>query len=402
MAAANGMRIDLKTAQALTADEARDTLQLYRNSGEDPLAIQESFRGMFPKKIAEALGELRDLRRRATQKFTKGLDMFFTREQLQQSSSERVANYRAERFVRAGIREVVDPCCGIGSDVIAMSIAGLKVTAFDREPSAVHFTRFNAEQYGVHGVEVEEADCAETMPPTGALFLDPSRRRGSRRIMSPDDWSPDPTRVAELLEGRPAAGLKLSPAVAIETLLEKFPAPGEIEVISLNGEAKETVFWYGSLASGVERRATALPAAESYCGVQEREAEVGEIGSFFFDPDPSLVCCGLLGRFAREHDLHVIDPEIAYLTGDKPVMSAFVDTFRVLAVEKLDARKMRVVMRQNQVGRLEVRKRGVTDRPLTLQQRFLPDSYGDRALTLIATRVGESHIGILAERVEVE
>ena len=50
------MRLDLKTAKILTSDEARDTLLMFRHIGEDPLAIQESFKGLFPKKVAEALG----------------------------------------------------------------------------------------------------------------------------------------------------------------------------------------------------------------------------------------------------------------------------------------------------------------------------------------------------------
>ena len=57
------MRIDLKTARLLTSPEAQDTLQLFRDSNMASLHIQESFRGLFPKKIAEALGELRALRR---------------------------------------------------------------------------------------------------------------------------------------------------------------------------------------------------------------------------------------------------------------------------------------------------------------------------------------------------
>ncbi len=394
------MRIDLKTARILTSDEARETLLLFRHASDDPLGIQESFRGMFPKKIALALGELRQLRRRAEQKFSLGLDMFFTKEQLEQSSSERVAQWRAARFAAKGFQEVWDPCCGIGSDTIALALAGLRVHASDKDPAAVHFAEANAGVYGAEGIDFREANCCEEPPGEGALYLDPSRRRGSRRIMSPDDWSPPPSVVAKLLEGRPGACLKLSPAVSLELLLEKFPEPGEIEVISLNGEGKETIFWYGVLAGETPRRATILPAGTSFAGAEERAAPVGEIGTFLYDPDPSLVVSGLLGRFAQEHSLRVLDPEIAYLTSDQMVDSPFLDAFRVLAMDRLDARRMRAIMRERGVGRLEVRKRGISDRPLSLEQRFLPKAYGERHLTLLATRIGEGHVGILGERVD--
>ncbi len=398
------MKIDLKTAQALTSEEAQDTLLLFRNLGDDPLAIQESFRGLFPKKIAEALGELRALRRRATTKFSRGLDMFFTKEQLQQSSSEAVAAYRAERYQRAGVKEVWDPCCGIGSDSIAMAKLGIQVHASDKEPSAVHFCEANAKVYEAEGIDCREHDCGEEPEGIGegALFLDPSRRRGSRRIMSPEDWSPNPAAVAKLLEGRPGAGVKLSPAVDLDTLCEIYPEPDEIEVISLKGEAKETMFWYGCLASDQKRRATALPAGESYAGAEHGQAEVGDFGGYFYDPDPALVHAGLLGAFAEEKQLNTVDPEIAYLSGADAVFSPFLDTFKVLAVEALDPREVWKLLGRLGVGRRQVGERGVAGRRLTLEQRLLPKSFGDRRITLLAARVGDRHLGVVAEQIEEE
>jgi hypothetical protein len=272
------------------------------------------------------------------------------------------------------------------------------VHASDKEPSAVHFARANAEVCGATGIEFRTADCSLEPPGPGAILVDPARRKGSRRLMSPDEWSPDPATVARMLEGRPGACLKLSPTVPIELLLEKFPAPGEIETISLLGEAKETLFWYGALAGPSPRRATVLPAGESYAGAPAPDAPVGELGTYLFDPDPALVRSGLLGAFAREHGLCAIDPEIAYLSGRRRLRSPFVDGFRVVAREALDPRKMKALLRELQVGRLqEVRKRGVNERPLSLEQRFLPRPFGNRVLSLVATRIGDQHLGILAE-----
>lgn len=393
------MAWDLKTAEILTSPEARETMLLFRNSPDDPLAIQQSFRGMFPDKIARALGELRALRRRAAQKFARGQDMFFNKPQLEQASSEPVADYRAARFRAAGERIVHDPCCGIGSDAMAMARVGLRVEAADCDPVALHFARANAEVNALaEGISFRLADCEEETPPAGgALFLDPARRRGARRIIRPEEWSPGPAAVARALAGRGSAALKLSPAVEIAELLQHFPPPGEIEVISYLGEAKETVFWYGKAAGGAPRRATILPLGASYAGAERAAAEVSELGAFLHDPDPALVHAGLLGGFAAEHGLRALDPQIGYLTGDTALDSPFVDSFRVLACETLDPRKMRAALREHRVGDLAIRKRGIAERPQTLAQRFLPKKFGDRRLTLIATRIGDRHLGILAE-----
>ena len=373
---------------------------LFRTLGDNPLAIQESFRGMFPKKVAEAMGELRALRRRATQKFELGLDMFFTKPLLEQASSEPVAAYRAARFREAGFKEVHDPCCGMGSDTIALARAGLKVHAADKNEIAAHYAEHNAEIYGVAGsCTFRTADCSEEAPPEGALMLDPARRRGSRRIMNPEDWSPSPEVVRSLIEERPGACLKLSPAVDMDILFELFPMPDEIEIISYRGEAKENVFWYGKLATGTQRRATILPGGDTYCGEAQPQAETRELGRYLYDPDPALVRSGLLGRFADEHGLWNIDPEIGYLSGDEHVDSPFLDAFEVLAQESLDPRKMRAMMREQEVGRIQIRKRGIAERPQTLEQRFLPKAFGDNVRTLVATRLGDRHIGILAQEV---
>jgi hypothetical protein len=372
---------------------------LFRNLPDDPLAIQESFRGMFPEKIARAMGELCLLRRRAAQKFARGQDMYFTKAQLEQSSSEPIADYRAGRFAAAGATLIHDPCCGMGSDALGFARAGLRVEAADCDAVAVHFARINAEVNGLAGrISFRVADCAAEPPPAGgALFLDPARRRGSRRIIRPEEWSPDPAAVRRALAGRAAAALKLSPAVEIAELLEHFPAPGEIEVLSFLGEAKETVFWYGAAAGAAPRRATILPAGASWCGAEHAQAEIGELDAWVFDPDPALVQAGLLGSFAAAHGLRALDPQIGYLTGPARVDSPFVDAFRVLACEALDPRKMRAALREHGAGELAIRKRGIAERPQTLEQRFLPKKLGARRLTLIATRIGDRHLGILAD-----
>jgi hypothetical protein len=392
------VRLDLKTAQALVSDDAKDTMLMFRHIGDNSLAVQESFRGMFPKKVAEAMGELRALRTRAMHKFALGRDMYFTKAQLEQASSEPVAAYRASRFKQAGIDEVQDCCCSIGSDAIAMAKAGIKVHAADKDPIALLYATENAKLHGVDGdIDFREAECGEDPPGTGALFLDPARRRGSRRIMNPEDWSPVPATVRRLIEGREAACIKLSPAVDLDVLLELFPTPDEIELISYRGEAKENVFWYGKLASGTARRATILPDGESYAGEEQAAARTDELGGYLYDPDPALVRAGLLGRLAEEKNLWNLDPEIGYLSGDEAIEDPFLDGFRVLDAESLDPRKMRALLRKHEVGRLVIRKRGIAERPQTLEQRFLPKSYGDRTLTLVATRIGDRHVGILAE-----
>ena len=218
--------------------------------------------------------------------------------------------------------------------------------------------------------------------------------------MSPGDWSPNPEQIAALLKGRPGAGVKLSPAVAIDELLDKYPTPDEIEVISLKGEAKETVFWYGNLAKDQARCATALPAEECWAGDHHPQAEVAEIEPYLYDPNPSLTLAGVLGSFAAHHKLNTVDPDIAYLTSSEPVFSPFIDTFKVLAIEALDPRKMRPILREHEIGSLEIRSRGIAERTQALSQRMLKKTFGKKRLVMLAMRIGDRHLGALVEFID--
>ena len=394
-------RLDVKTANALVSDDVIMTLEMNRNSPESEMRIIENFTGMHGKKVGGAMQDLRLLRNRANLKFSRGQDMFFTRPLLEQASSEPVAKYRAQRFADAGFTQVIDACCGCGSDAITLAQAGIEVTAYDINEMATIFATKNAEICGVADkLTIHCADSSETDFADGAIMLDPARRKGSKRIINPELWSPSPEVISALIEGRPGACLKLSPSVDIDILLELFPKPDEIEVIYYLGEAKEMVFWYGKLASGVERRATLLPSTETYCGDEQSQAETAdELGKYIFTPNKALLRAGLIGKIAAELDLKNIDPHIAYLTGDQAIENPFLSCLKILAYDAFDPKKMRKLMRDLKVQVIEVRKRGISESEPSIRKRFQLKAYGEKRCVLIATRIGDRHIGILAELV---
>ena len=393
-------RIDSKIAKELTTNDVVETLKMFRHTQDDEMRILENFRGMFPKKIAEAMIDLRNTRQRARQKFSQGQNLFFTKPLLEQASSEPLAQYRANRFVDAGFKTVIDGCCGAGADSIALAQAGLDVQSFDSSEVATIFTQANANVLNVNDrIKVHHSDITETsLEKNFPIMLDPARRRGLKRISDPEQWSPCPQDIKEIIAKHQNACLKLSPAIPTKDLLSFFPEPKEIEVISYRGEAKEMVFWYGALGKKSKRRATILPEGISVKGEEPLEKiPTRKLGKYLFDPNPALVRSGLLESVAMQENLCNIDPHIGYLTGDNPLEHAFLCCLKIIDHDKLDGRKIRALMRKHKVGTIQVRKRGVTESQASLMKRCLPKPYGDKHYTLIATRVEDSHIGILAE-----
>ena len=144
-------------------------------------------------------------------KFARAGQMFFTRAGLEQASSEVVARYRARRYAHAG--PVADLCCGIGGDLIALA-RDHPVLAVDIDPLHLRMAQANAGVYGAAGnVRAVCADVRDIgFPTVDAVFIDPARRSGGRRMRAGESEPPLPWCVA--LAGRGgSAGIKAAPGL---------------------------------------------------------------------------------------------------------------------------------------------------------------------------------------------
>src|SRR5579864_2888223 len=83
------------------------------------LAVAATLRREYPASLAAAAVAQHELRLAAREKFSRAMEMLFTRAGYEQSSSETIARHRAARF--GGARRVADLCCGIGGDLIALA-----------------------------------------------------------------------------------------------------------------------------------------------------------------------------------------------------------------------------------------------------------------------------------------
>lgn len=115
----------------------------------DILAEITRLRRQLPAERARAAVEQALLRRKAAAKFPYADRMFFTRDALEQASAALVAAHRARRLARTSL--VADLGCGIGSDTIALALAGTQVIAVDRDPVRLALAQANVEALGLAG-----------------------------------------------------------------------------------------------------------------------------------------------------------------------------------------------------------------------------------------------------------
>ena len=110
------------------SDQPRDqraaaTEMAMAEADPESLAAAARLRSRFsPEVAAFALTQV-SLRRQAAAKFGAAAEsMWFTRDGLEQASRPSVAAWRAERYRAAGVRRVIDLCCGIGADARGLAL----------------------------------------------------------------------------------------------------------------------------------------------------------------------------------------------------------------------------------------------------------------------------------------
>ncbi len=367
--------------------------QAWADHPGDPVRVASVVRRLEPdaEKAAAATTQAR-LRERAVAKFGDAAPlMFFTPDALEQATRSRVADHRAARLA-AAIPEgsVIDLGCGIGGDLLAFSRAGLVAAGIDQDPVRVAMARANLAALGLAGA-VQVGD-ATTVDPSGfgAAFADPARRGGRGRVFDVDGWTPPWPWVLDLLRRR--ALVKVAPGIGHDLV----PPGVEAEWVSDGGEVKEAVLWSPDLST-TDRRATVIGEGGLATLTQEEDpgAEVRAVGDYLYEPDGAVIRAGLVTAVAAGVGGGLIDPHIAYVTGDAPFRTPFARGYRVVEHLPYREKQLRAALHERGVGRLTIKKRGVQVVPEELRKRLALK--GDAEATLVMTRVAGQGTALLVE-----
>lgn len=375
-------------------------------SASGPARVERLRRDWPADMVAAALTQA-DLRARAAAKFGQAAaTMFFTSDGLEQSSRAPVAAHRAGRFAAAlpcaPAGSLLDLCCGIGGDLLALaSIAGGRsVIGVDRDPTTARVAELNLAAVGATAT-VLCADVADVeLAGTAAAFIDPARRSSGRRTFDPSAYSPSLGFVSELAAAVPLTAAKVAPGVPHEAL----PGGVEAEWVSWRGELKEAALWFGPFA-GVARRATLLPTGATLTdrdlppgAVPGSGALVGEIGAALYEPDPAIIRSGLVAAMAAGlPGGRLLDSHIAYITADSIVPSVFGACFAVQEVLGYSVRRLKEALRVRQVGTVEIKVRGLAIDPAALRTSL--QLRGDASCTVLLARLDSGPIAVIAQRV---
>jgi hypothetical protein len=160
-----------------------------------------------------------------------------------------------------------------------------------------------------------------------------------------------------------------------------------VELLADRRELKEAVLWSPALAT-TARRATVFPGPHTLEARPGPALACAAPGAFLLDPSPAVTRAGLVEELGRDLGAWKLDPRIAFLSADEPLRSPFGRTLRVEASLAWNLKRLRQVLRERDVGTVEVRKRGsaVDVADLTTRLRLRGDGRAVVVLTRVADR----------------
>ena len=198
-------------AWVLTTEPGRALLdEVAATSTYGPADLQRWRRHASPERVTAAV-RLAVGRTRGKAKFTRAEEMWFEPVGLEQATAETVARHKARRFRGS---HVLDLCCGIGGDTLALA-SEAQVVAVDADQGMCRRTRWNAQVYDVaERVDVIRAQAERiAYPGQWLVHIDPDRRQGvTKRARELLGYSPG-LEFLQALPGRVRGGaIKLGPA----------------------------------------------------------------------------------------------------------------------------------------------------------------------------------------------
>lgn len=366
----------------------------------------QDLRMRFTASQARQLIQLARLRQKASGRFPNVAELYFTAEALQQSTHWEIAQLHARWIhTHADPGPVLDLGCGIGGDLLAIG-QHREVVAYESDPIRARFAQANVHTFGLADrVTIKEHDwlldlAAGSLPAAGAAFVDPVRRLDDRRIFDVERIGPPLSSVLQLLEKLPCLCIKLMPGIQDKDL----PSGSVVTFISHEGICKEAMLWISSDSDDTcpPKRRAAVHTDNGWLEVDVSgdSPPVGPLkeGLILHEPDPAVIRAGAFAELCAELNGWLFDPNIAYLVTSDTGKHLLTRSFRILEVHIFGLKLLNQRLLDLNIGRVELKKRGMPFEPESLRRR-LKTAPGGIPGVVFFTRRGDQRLMIIAQRI---
>ena len=202
---------------------------------------------------------------------------FFTRQALEQASSEPLARWKASKICGSLL---YDLCGGLGADCLNLAPGFQQVFSCDPDEELNDLFVYNTERMGIAHVQrlavKAEAFLQNAEAVADWVYFDPDRRHEGRRQTGFRHYVPEPESLYRQFASRGKNWMiKLSPLDDIQAIYNAFPGLSRLWVMSHQGEVKELL-------------AELQPDMDSALSPELSVLEMGEAGRMFHLQEPLL------------------------------------------------------------------------------------------------------------------
>ncbi|MEM6469522.1 MAG: class I SAM-dependent methyltransferase, partial [Planctomycetota bacterium] len=351
--------------------------------------------------VRSAVEQSAVLQPKAVARFGEGL-WWCTKRSLMQSTHARVADVKAA-WMQGD--QVFDLCCGIGGDGLALRCRSRSLTLVDRDPLMVAMAKANLQQqHRPHTIlKCIVDDVATTAIPAQAfVHIDPDRRVDGRRNSDPANYSPTWDAVLRRMNSARGGLVKVAPAA-------RFSAPHEFHRawLSFGGDVREQTLVFGDAIDSFRDSLSASTDPElvtavvithqgsaSLSGPPNGSCKrVERPAAWMIDPNAAIRAAGLTAYFAKTNQLAAIGGPSGFLTGERVGPADLSISERVVWQGSCDDRKLRRILRDQNMYPARVKTRGVSHDSNELEKRYR--KCGQRPITLWIGKGKKRHFGAI-------
>jgi hypothetical protein len=351
-----------------------------------------------------------DLRKKSWPRFPKDQSWFWTDTLLQQASDWQSAVFKAKQFPNGC--EMIDLCCGVGVDTVALTLHQHQVTAIDLDPLACFLAAANLSwhlgipinqsdtDFSVGNHQVLCEDARKLIPNcTNYVHVDPDRRPDLIRTTQVDLMEPPLSDLESLLTRSRGGMIKLAPASQVTT-------PWSEKTCRLwigdRRQCRQQLLVWGLDTFPVGTHCAADISHDTRQSIFAGDPQIlssatTEPEAYLFDFQPSIRAANLTGALADHLNVKSLGDVTGYLTGSTAIDHPLVDSYRVIESTGWDEKKVKRLLRAKDIGRLTVKKRGCRQLDPNRLQNSLSSENGNHHAVLLLAEIGRKQIAILAE-----
>ena len=130
---------------------------------------------------------------------------------------------------------------------------------------------------------------------------------------------------------------------------------------------------------------------------------MGPVEGYLYEPDGAVIRAGLVADVALQLGGHLVDEHIAYICAPELHDTPFAKAYKVLEVMPFNVKALKSWVKDQGIGVLDIKKRGMAVTPEELRKQLLPGGGSKRknkkAATLVLTRIGEDRVAVSVEPV---